>query len=234
MRNSLSVGVAWSTTFPRPGWRGKFVRKLRYAYRAPSFVTEGMVTAGHDLRFLKFDEACSRDLFDPVGAALASSVDFFYISTHGRISGRQYTCLLHAEDWPLDGSCLGQAGPSVATFDTCDLIDLADVGWRQSWESAGPALRLLLGFASPATVAENSTRRGQAFMEMILAGEPVGTSWLRAVHSTAYAGLDLAVAIGFGSDSDDASWAVRGLGLKDVPQPRHSIGLPTIEVEVCH
>jgi Family of unknown function (DUF6345) len=234
MSNSLRLGVGWSTHFRRPGLRGRMYRKLRYTYRAPAFLAEAMIANGHALGFMHFDEALPVDKLDGTVSSLAESVDLFYVSSHGQYtSASRYQLVLHANDWPVTGASLGNGGPSVAAFDTCDLIDLTDPAWKTPWLSPGSSLRLLLGFASPATVAENSTRRGQTFAAEILADNPIGPSWLYAVHQTGYAGTDIGVAVAFGDDSADADWALHDLKLTDLPALRSST-TPKIEVETCH
>lgn len=235
MPNTLRVGIGWSTHFPGGGWLNKVrYRRLRYAYRAPAFVAEGMVTDGSVLSFLRFDEALTASDLDGTTDALAGAVDFFYVASHGTCATPgQYKLILHSGEWAVSGADLGSSGPSVATFDTCDLVDLTDPGWVSPWLTAGPSLRLLLGFASPATVAQNSTLRGLEFATKILAGDPVAPSWLQAVHQNSYAGTDLAVAIAFGDDIADADWALHDMTLADLPSPRLP-GTPTASAEVCH
>jgi len=97
--------------------------------------------------------------------------------------------------------------------------------------SVGPSLRLLLGFASPASIEHVSTTRARQFAEEILSGAPIGPAWLRAVHDTGYVGLDVGVAIGFGDSAADAKWALRGLTLDDLPAIRKT-PTATVEIEV--
>jgi hypothetical protein len=112
----------------------------------------------------------------------------------------------------------------VAVFDTCDLVDLKDPLWWQHWVwNVGPSLRVLLGFASPATIEQSSTRRGRLFGERIVSGAPIGPSWLEAVHSTGYAGLDLGVAIGLGDSPNDAEWALHRIRMGDLPARRTNV-----------
>jgi len=231
---ALRIGVAWSTHFPGGGWLNKIrYRRLRYSYRAPSFVAEGMTAGGNVLSFLRFDEGLTLADLDGTTTALASAVDFFYVSSHGTCSSSQYKLILHSGEWPVSGADLGNLGPAVATFDTCDLVDLTDANWQAPWQTAGLSLRLLLGFASPATVAENSTLRGREFTAKILAGDPIGPAWLQAVHQNGYPNTDQAIALGFGDDQADADWALHDMTLADLRKPRQ-LDTPVIEVAVCH
>ncbi|MEV6236619.1 DUF6345 domain-containing protein [Lentzea sp. NPDC051838] len=235
MPNNLRIGVGWSTHFPRRGVLNQArCRRLRYAYRAPSFVTEEMVADGSELTFLKFDEGLAISELDGTNNALASNVDFFYVASHGTCATPpQYKLILHGGEWPITGADLGVNGPSVATFDTCDLVDLKHARWKAPWETAGAQLRLLLGFASAATVAENSTRRGLEFSQKIIAGDPIAQAWLQAVHHNSYQGTDLGIAIAFGDSDKDVDWVLYDMTLGDLPCPR-STGTPVIAAEVCH
>jgi Family of unknown function (DUF6345) len=235
MPNTVSVGIGWSTHFPGGGLIRKLkYRRLRYAYRAPAFVAEAMVADGSTLGFLNFDERLKVADLDGTNQALACSVDFLYVASHGEYtSSSTYKLILHTGEWPVSGSDLGAGAPSVAAFDTCDLLDLNDPQWPTAWQTAGSSLRLLLGFASPATVAADSTLRGRVFAEKILAGDPIGPAWLQAVHGNSYLDTDLGVAVGFGDSLDGADWALHDMTLSDLPKPRYG-GSPIIEVEACH
>lgn len=235
MPNQARVGVGWSTHFIGGGLlRQLRYRRLRYAYRAPAFVAETLVADGSKLKFLNFDEGLQVADLDGTNQALACSVDLFYIASHGEYTSTStYKLILHSGDWQVSGLDLGNNAPSVAAFDTCDLLDLNDAQWHSAWQSAGPSLRLLLGFASPATVAIDSTLRGHDFAQKIVAGDPIGPAWLQAVHGNSYPGTDLGVAVGFGDDAADAYWALHNMTLSDLPK-RRSGGLPSIQIEVCH
>jgi hypothetical protein len=207
---------------------------LRYAYRAPAFFAEAMIADGATIKFLRFDEALTAPDLDGTSARLAESVDFFYCASHGEYKTSSYSLILHNADWKPSAKGLGTNRLVVAVFDTCDLLDLKDPKWPNPWiASSGPHLRLLLGFASPATVATDSTARGKAFANKIISGDPIGPAWLEAVHSTAYAGADLGVAIGFGDTTADADWALHDMKLADLPRPRKS-SPPITQVEACH
>jgi hypothetical protein len=230
-----SIGVGWSSHFERPGLQSFFYRKLRYAYRAPTFFLEAMLANNVDVKFLRFDEALACADLDGTTGQLAESADLVYFASHGEYKAHGYSFILHGSDWRPCAKGLGTGSLSVAVFDTCDLVDLSDPSWRNAWiSSAGSHLRLLLGFASPATVATNSTIRGKGFAEQIIAGDPLGPAWLHAVHDTAYAGADVGVAIGFGDDRADAEWALHKMTLADLPRPRSSASPPVTVEEVCH
>jgi hypothetical protein len=234
MANKLSVGIGWSTHFKRSGIMSLPPRKLRYAYRAPAFFGEAMLADGANIEILRFDESLVAADLDGTSDVLAESVDFFYCASHGEYKKHSYSMILHDSDWKPCFNGLGRDRLAVAVFDTCDLLDPSDPMWPNEWESnVGLHLRLLLGFASPATVATDSTARGKAFANKIISGDPIGPAWLEAVHGTAYAGADLAVAIGFGDDQADADWALHDMKLSDLPCPRKS-SRPVTSAEVCH
>jgi hypothetical protein len=193
-----------------------------------------MLAHGITIGVIRFDESLiARDL-DGTSGQIAESGEFFYCASHGEYRSSSYSVILHSADWNPCTRGLGLNRLAVAVFDTCDLLDLNDPTWSNSWTaSVGVHLRLLLGFASPATVAEDSTIRGRAFASKIIQGDPIGPAWLEAVHSTAYPGIDLAVAVGFGDDPQDARWALQDMKLADLPRPRKA-SRPVTEVEVCH
>jgi hypothetical protein len=225
----LKVGIGWSTEFDR-GWQRLWYRRLRYAYRAPSFFADLFLEKGYSINFVRFDESLLLRDLDGTSGRITENVDLLYIATHGESHNSGYRVALRDQDWAPFASSFGCSGPSVAVFDTCDLINLGDANWLGSWVSnVGSSLRLLLGFASLATFAHDSTRRGQRFAEMILAGDPIGPSWLKAVHSTSYPGLDVGIAVAFGDSSSDAKWALRELKLSDLPAKR---GSSTLRVEI--
>ena len=235
MPRQLSIGVGWSSHFKRAGIQSLFYRKLRYAYRAPAFFLEAMLANNAAVKFLRFDEALLPGDLDGTSGHLAESVDLVYFASHGEYKAHSYSLILHGSDWKPCATGLGVSSLSVAVFDTCDLLDLNDSAWHNAWVSgAGPHLRLLLGFASPATVATHSTARGKAFATKIIGGAPLGPAWLEAVHGTAYAGADLGVAVGFGDDTADAKWALDQMTLGDLPRPRSSSSPPISAVRACH
>ncbi len=231
MPNSLTVGVAWATEFARPGLDRLRYRRLRYAYRAPSFFAGSMLAGGCAVRFVRFDEELQLEHLDGTAGRLTDDVDLLYVATHGYCSSG-YRVALRDADWAPCAGDFGASGPSVAVFDTCDLVNLNDPQWWQAWVSAaGRSLRLLLGFASPATVAHVSTQRGRAFAERILSGDAVARSWLRAVKDTVFPGLDVGIAVAFGDTAHDAEWALREMTLKDLPARRRGTS-PVLATEV--
>jgi hypothetical protein len=233
MVSKLSIGVGWCSHFKRSGLKSLLYRKLRYAYRAPAFFAEAMLAKDARVKFLRFDEALVAADLDGTCSQLAE-VDLFYCASHGEYQAHSYSLILHDADWKPCVQGLGTNRLAVAVFDTCDLLDLKDPTWRNQWvSSVGPHFRLLLGFASPATVATDSTARGKAFAAKITGGDPIGPAWLEAVHGTAYAGADLGVAIGFGDNSTDADWALHRMKLADLPCPRKSSS-PVVQLKACH
>ena len=231
----VSIGIGWSSHFERPGLLSFRYRKLRYAYRAPSFFLEAILANQAEVKFLRFDEELVHEDLDGTSGKIGESADLVYFASHGEYKAHGYSLALHDADWQPCAKGLGTGSLSVAVFDTCDLVDLNDTSWRDAWiSSVGAHLRLLLGFASPATVAPDSTVRGKAFAEEIIAGNPIGHAWLDAVHENAYPGADVAVAIAFGVDTADAQWALREMTLGDLPCPRSSPS-PIVTAEaVCH
>ena len=222
MPSALTIGVGWSTEFNRSFRERLQYRRLRYAYRGPSFFASAMVNAGHRVKFMRFDEGLRAPDLDGTTDRISDGVDLLYVSTHGECRKSEYQAILYDANWRPCANGFGDSGPSVAVFETCDLIKLADADWHKPWvASAGPSLRLLLGFASLATIEQVSTKRGRLFAERILSGAPIGAAWLEAVHSTGFTGLDIGVAIGFGDSASDADWALHRLRLDDLPATRH-------------
>ena len=60
----LRIGSGWCTSFDRPFPRNLRYRKLRFAYRAPSFFLAEMAAGGFEVGYLRFDE----ELNTPVAA----------------------------------------------------------------------------------------------------------------------------------------------------------------------
>lgn len=233
MNTSPRLGVGWSTHFDRP-WPVRILyRRLRYAYRAPSLFAEQMIGAGATISFLRFDERLLAEDLDGTQMALADAVDFLYLSTHGENKSAAYKVALHGADWSPASSGIGAAGPVIAVFDTCDLVDFSDANWMDSWsQGVGAALRLILGFAGPATVNQSASLRGLAFAENLQAGMPIAPSWLSAVQQTSLPQTDRAVAIAIGDDDDDAEYILQQSTLSNPPPPR-TADTPSIRAEVC-
>jgi hypothetical protein len=231
---SERVGIGWSTYFMRRKRRLP-VRRLRYAYRSPSFFLEAMRAQGHSADFVLIDERWDVQDFDGKRATLQDSVDVLYVCTHGQTGTGGYRALLHGADWEPFVTGIGNGtGPWVAVFDTCDLIDLTDprLAGSGSW-TVGNSLRLLLGFASLATVDTGPSVRGRAFVDKMSAGLPVADAWLQAVHSTGFSGLDRAIAIAFGNDPLDAHTVLDTATLAS-PLSARTAASPTIAWKVCH
>lgn len=213
-----SIAVGWVTYFERSGiarWRHP---RLRYAYRAPAHFVERMVTRGARLASLSFDEHLDAEVLN----ARAPDADLLYLVTHGGQGSAGYQTALTNGDWRLAGSHLGQKGPTVAVFDTCDLVDRSSRTWRDFWSSGtvGRRLRLVLGFSSQATVSPLTSRRGDAFAQLILAGRPFAEAWLSAATGTIWPALDHPIVIALGDDEDDARKVARTASLHDLPEPR--------------
>jgi len=188
-----------------------------------------------EAKFLLTDEDWQVSDFDGSRATRQDSADILYVCTHGKTSPGTYRAILHEADWePLvTGIGLG-AGPWIAVFDTCDLIKLTDprLATGSAW-TVGPALRLLLGFASLATVDKGPSQRGKAFAANLLMGMPIASAWLEAVHSTGFPGLDLAIAIALGDDLADARTALTSASLI-LPPPRRRSATAVAAWKVCH
>jgi hypothetical protein len=231
---SQQVGIGWSTYFKR---RKRHLRqpRLKYAYRSPSFFGEAMRAQGHPADFLLVDESWDVQDFNGKRAALQDSVDVLYVCTHGQKATGSYRAVLHGADWEPFVTGIGNGtGPWIAVFDTCDLIDLSDprLTGRGSW-MVGKSLRLLLGFASLATVDTGPSVRGRAFAANMTAGLAVADAWLQAVHSTGFPGLDRAIAIAFGDDPSDARTVLDSATLAS-PVSARTAATPAIAWKVCH
>lgn len=222
--STYTLGVAWSTYFANKARRRLW--SLRFAYRAPSFFAAQMAQKNvrHPVGFLTFDDSLRADQLDGTQAKIQEDVEILYLTTHGSCSSRQYTAYLHGADWRPVQSGLGQRGPVVAGFDTCDLVDLSDPAWASPWQTSniGPALRLILGFCSKADISEKPSQRGDGFAKEILAGVPFAEAWLRAVHTTSvhHQSCDYGIALALGDDPNDADHVLRNASLQAWPLPR--------------
>jgi hypothetical protein len=219
---ALRVGVGWSTHFARTGAARLQYRRLRYAYRAPSYFLDGMAAQKSTIDFALFDE--DLDASGLTGTqSLAAGVDLLYVASHGVLSPSGYNLALHAADWPLLTSSFGDPGPAVVVFDTCDLVDTRRATWMDDWRDAGVgrALRLILGFSSPATVSQQASLRGMAFASG-LGTLTISDAWLNAVQTTRYVGTDKPVALAFGDDDADAQSVLDTATIGSIPGPRSS------------
>lgn len=163
---------------------------------------------------LALDEWLLPELFND--GAVTSPHDVLYISAHGEQSRDGFRLILHRDHWlPALGGLDGATAPRIVAFDACQLI--AGDGWRTSWSAAHrPSLRLVLGFASPATVGRAQGERGRAFARLMAEGEPVVTSWLVAVRRHAGHDRDVPVALAFAIDDDEARFLLDEATLSDV------------------
>lgn len=225
---SLSVGACWCTHFS--GVSGLlWYRRLRYAYRAPAFFIDRMIGRGAGIEFLRFDDKVSAADLDGASSQLATDVDILYVSSHGATDSSGYRVVLHSGEWrPVLGG-LGHENPAVIVFDTCDLVDLSDPTWASLWEhsTVGKALRIVLGFSSPATVSQATSIRGLAFVDNLERGDTFADAWMGAIYSTRYQGTDIPVVLGFGDDQHDAHSALNNASLSAMPGPRMQT-IPTV------
>ncbi|WP_427891346.1 DUF6345 domain-containing protein [Kribbella sp. GL6] len=218
---AITIGVVWATHFQRQGLNKLWYRRLRYAYRAPSLFLEGMLAAGAEAHLVTFDENLDDADLDPGGSA--QQVDILYVATHGMRGANGFELALHANDWRLLGGGFGDNGPAIVIFDCCDLVDLTAKDWDRQWRTdrLGPELRLILGFASPASVSLQASIRGTAFARE-LATKPVTDAWFVSIQAGSYVGTDKPVAIAFGDDDQDARNVLDQLSIGALPGPRTS------------
>lgn len=209
---------------------------LRTSYRAPSFFVERMAGANSPVGFVRFDEGLTLDRLSGTTARIQEDVDIMYLSTHGRCSKGLYIAHLHANDWIPTKHGLGQRGPAIIVFDTCDLVDLTKPSWS-NWQGSmvGPALRLVLGFAGPADAGKKPSRRGDGFAREMLKGRPVAQAWLTAVHQTSisHADYDYGIAIALGDSPSDAQHVLDNVTLGNWPGPRKG-GKSDVRWKFCH
>jgi hypothetical protein len=216
----LNVGVAWSTYFERRGFQRLQYRRLRYAYRAPSYFLQGMLARDDHPAFLEFDEDLTGADLSGFNASSAQ-LDILYVASHGMTTSSGYEVALNASDWAMMTSEFGKTGPKVVIFDTCDLVDTSSPNWINNWRtsSIGPALRLVLGFSSLATVSQRSSIRGLAFAEE-MARRPLAEAWYASIQETSYIGTDHPIAIALGDDDQDARRVLEETTIDDLPGPR--------------
>src|SRR4051794_23123513 len=107
MATNVSLGIGWSSHFKRSGLKSLLYRKLRYAYRAPAFFAEGMLSHGANISFLRFDEALKKADLDGTSGRLADSVEFFYCASHGEYKTSSYSLILNQADWTPSLTGLG-------------------------------------------------------------------------------------------------------------------------------
>jgi hypothetical protein len=183
------------------------------------------------VKFVRFDGEFELGDLNGTRDALAESVDLLYIASHGTTGANGYSAILHGTDWFPAALGTGGQRPVVAVFDTCDLLDPNDPNWRTHWEKAsvGKALRLVLGFSSPATCGQATTVRGRAFVENLFTHhQNFVDAWDNAIRATRYQGTDHPVAIAFGDDAADARQIIQNASLTAIPGPRNA-NQPTVE-----
>lgn len=227
------MSIAWSTQFKTTWQRRALYFALPYAYRPPTlFASRAAVELGALVEVIALDEHLSATLLN----AGAEASDILYICAHGQFRNHEYRATLHHDDWYPSRMYLGSRGPSVAIFDTCNLLDSKT--WPVSgWLTGlGPNLRLVLGFASVAPMDSRSTERAIEFVDRLVAGDGLGTAWLRAVHTIGPSrAVAAALAIGdWGSDHPlaEPTAIIERATLDDLPFP------PTLKpyagLKLCH
>ncbi|HTD58909.1 MAG TPA: DUF6345 domain-containing protein [Solirubrobacteraceae bacterium] len=151
------------------------------------------------------DERLLASDYDGRTKRMADGADILYIAGHGRQARGQFELLLHSDEWRPASAGLDGNGPRVAIFDACNLITPNDGDWAAPWMAAvRPNLRLVLGFASNATVSKAASFRGEEFAERVARGDTIAGAWIAAVRSHDAHGRDRPVAIAFGSDDTEA------------------------------
>jgi Family of unknown function (DUF6345) len=210
--SGIRCAGGWTSFHRRGLLHGLRLPRLRFAYRAPAHFVERTVRHGATLARLQFDEYLTevtlQETFD--------STDLLYLVFHGGQYSDGYHASLTATDWAIASGGFGYDGPLATVFDSCDLVDLAEVDWRLPWRNVGPRVRLIMGFRSQASIDPTTSQRGEAFAQAILAGEPLGPAWLRCASNTTFAGLDRPVVIGFGDDPDEAERVATTATLKSL------------------
>ena len=229
---TLNIGVGWSTTYSRPGPLARLkYPNLRHAYRSPSFFADAMLAHGSTSQFVLLDEQLRVDDLDGTQSRLAEEVDVLYVCAHGESHAGDYRVDLHAADWRPFVDGIGDSGPRVVVFDTCNLVDPSDPNWPPGWAQGalGTSLRMLLGFASKATVCPGSpTLRGRVFADKLVAGDTIAEAWLNAVATTRYSGADVAIAIAVGADHVEATDILNNARLNNLPG-RRKVGVPVLD-----
>jgi hypothetical protein len=157
---------------------------------------------------LTLDDRFQAADFDGRTGRRGEEVDLLYVSAHGELDSSIYRAVLQSSEWEPFVTGFGKSGPCVAIFDTCWLVDPADMSWRTAIQNgAGPALRVVLGYATPATVSKGPATRGRAFVDNLLRGDGLSSAWLKAVHQSGPRG-DRGVAVGLGDSEADANAAL--------------------------
>lgn len=225
MADVIRVLTAW-TTFFRPRWP-LWLLRLGYAYRAPTLFGSQMARqAGVSSGLAVPDERLLGADYDGRRDRLGDTCDLLYIAAHGRQKAGGFELLLHSDEWRPAESGLDGDGPRIVVFDACDLLDPGDPNWAASWSSEiRPNLRLVLGFASLATVSKAGGLRGEAFAELATSGMSVAQAWHLAVKGHSGHTRDRPVAIAFGSDAGEAEEILVGGDLTKI------MALPLLETK---
>lgn len=202
----MRVQLGWSTFFR---WRGMtWLPRLIYSYRAPTLFGARIVQLGQVMALVTGpDERLLASDYDGRTNRLADSADALYLAGHGRQSKGQFELLLHADEWRPATSGLDGAGPRIVVFDACDLVDPNSSGWAAPWLAmVRPNLRIVLGFASKATVSKAAALRGEEFAIRVMRGDTLASAWIGAVRSHDAHGRDRPAAIAFGRDEAEAQY----------------------------
>ncbi|MEP6892190.1 MAG: DUF6345 domain-containing protein, partial [Gaiellaceae bacterium] len=139
-----------------------------------------------DIQVVNVDELFRADDFDGTLDRRADGLDILYLGAHGELRGSDFKLVLHSGEWyPAQGG-LDLEGPRIVVFDACNLLDRNDPDWADPWlAQTRRRLRLVLGFASLATVSKGTALRGEEFARRVARGDPVARAWLMAVRATA-------------------------------------------------
>jgi hypothetical protein len=212
--------AGWSTTFDRGLFSPLRYRRLRFAYRAPTFFLQAITAAGIDVSYVGIDECLTAG---SISSGRRELPWILWVTTHGEFTQRGFQFDLHSKDVGLHEVDWQGSGPSVLILDTCDCVDLGEPNWERRWLSTiEPSLRLVLGFSSPATICEPTSLRGRSFADRILRGDKLVDAWLSAATNDTYPGLDRAVAIAFGSTSEEAELILDTASLSNLPTAANS------------
>jgi hypothetical protein len=164
------------------------------------------------------DESFAGSDFDGTARRRADDLDLLYAVGHGELRQDEFELVLKVDEWWPSRSGLDADGPRVAVFDACNLLDFRSASWARAWTAqVRPRLRLVLGFASKATIDKGPSRRGLDFAEQVARGDPVAPAWIAAVRAKAHArSRDVPVALAFGSDPADATFVRDRASIADI------------------
>lgn len=201
----MTIAAGWNT-FSR--WRGlQRYSGLKWAYRAPALFLSKFSEAGlGETRVFDIDERLSdTGLTSFLGGPDAPVL--FYLCCHGELDANVYRVVLETSDWTPTVSA---PRCRVLVCDTCHLVNLAASTWQCDLASSGVGreVRLLLGFASKATVSKSSAKRGSLFAEYLARGDAVSDAWIQAVHDSMqliWSDGDTPIAIALGDSPAEAA-----------------------------